>query len=63
MADAYDFDPFVNDEEVEVDEEELRILEERCREIDEGRVEMIPAEEVSKRLNEWLSRSPIRQTH
>jgi hypothetical protein len=43
------------DQEVEVSAEDLQLIDERCREIDEGRVELIDAAEVERITEEWLS--------
>jgi plasmid stabilization system protein ParE len=51
MAEAHQFDPFENDEEVELDAEELRIVDERCREIDEGRARMLTSEEAREHFS------------
>ncbi|HZS56750.1 MAG TPA: hypothetical protein VFA65_20255 [Bryobacteraceae bacterium] len=61
MADAYEFDPFENNDLVEEDEETLRILDERCEEIDQGRVKMLSSEDALQRTEEWLSRLSTRQ--
>ena len=53
---ANELDPFVNTEEVGIDNEEMRILDERCREIDEGRVRMVPSDEIPQLMSEWLSK-------
>jgi hypothetical protein len=60
MAEANQFDPFVNTDEVEETEEELRILDERCREIDEGRARMLTSEQVREHFRQWLSSSPTK---
>ncbi|HEX4773258.1 MAG TPA: hypothetical protein VH351_20660 [Bryobacteraceae bacterium] len=57
MAETQQFDPFENDEEVELDTEELRIVDERCREIDEGRARMLTSEEAREHFRQWLSSS------
>jgi len=58
MAEAQEFDPFVNTEQVEEDEETLRLLDEDCREIDRGRERMLTAEEARTQFRQWLTRSP-----
>jgi predicted transcriptional regulator len=54
MAEAQEFDPFVNTEEVEIDAETATALDEAVRAADEGRV--VPSEEVPKLMKQWLSK-------
>jgi len=49
-----EFDPFVCNDEVEVDEETSRILDERIKAVDEGHV--VSAKEARERIQEWLSK-------
>jgi hypothetical protein len=59
MAEAQEFDPFVNTEEVEESEETLHLLDEDCREIDDGDVRMVSPEEARTHFRQWLTSSPI----
>lgn len=57
MAKIESPDPFVCNDEVEVDAETSRILKERVESADQGR--LVSAEEARRRIREWLSKSSI----
>jgi predicted transcriptional regulator len=60
MAKTESPDPFVCNDEVQVDEETSRILKERIKSADEGR--LVSAEEARQRIREWLSKSSTTKT-
>lgn len=47
-------DPFDSTDEIEVDEETLAEIDEGIKQADNG--QLIPAEEVRKRIPEWISK-------
>lgn len=60
MAEAQQFDPFVSDEEIEIEPEEIAVLEQRDT---NDETQFVSAEEARTQFRQWLSKSSITKTH